>query len=326
MKHLLLAFVLTIAAIATSNAQEIISMRYDTWYIDLEVDEDRDIRAYSSPGELIKGDLDDFNGDITFWMNYVGQEANYLPKLTNLPWSYDDTEADANYITIKTILNDDKTTVKEYEVRISDENGNGYINETDGLNTHLDFITDLKMGGHIHIELHGAYVVKYDLSGINGIIGKGMEVLKEYELNNVVETVIVNNPFGGDEIQIVDARLEKYLESYIEIAGNVGLDLNYIYDKSIKISFMKIGKGNDTLGIANGMDNDDEVNIVIDTLAWEGLNELERTTTMYHELSHDILNAEHVEDVDHLMHPSYQYDSITSLVLGLTSIFKEHNN
>ena len=57
---------------------------------------------------------------------------------------------------------------------------------------------------------------------------------------------------------------------------------------------------------------------------WDRMSDLEKTTTMYHELSHDILNAAHVNDETHLMHPTYQYESITELVLGLTKIFKEY--
>ena len=80
------------------------------------------------------------------------------------------------------------------------------------------------------------------------------------------------------------------------------------------------------LGIANGANNDNEVFIEIDKNNWVEMTELEKTTTMYHELSHDILNAMHVDNEDHLMHPTYQYDSIADLILGLTEIFKEYKS
>lgn len=78
------------------------------------------------------------------------------------------------------------------------------------------------------------------------------------------------------------------------------------------------------LGVAYGSRDDSRVEIAIDRENWDRMSDLEKTTTMYHELSHDILNAAHVNDETHLMHPTYQYESITELVLGLTKIFKEY--
>lgn len=80
------------------------------------------------------------------------------------------------------------------------------------------------------------------------------------------------------------------------------------------------------LGIANGSRDDDQVFIEIDKKNWSKMNELQRTTTMYHELSHDILNAAHVDDEMDLMHPTYQYKSIAALVIGMTRVFKKYKN
>ena len=85
----------------------------------------------------------------------------------------------------------------------------------------------------------------------------------------------------------------------------------------------KFGKPS-ILGIALGSKDDNRIEVLIDGANWMKMSELERTTTMYHELSHDILNAAHVDDEAHLMHPTYQYKDIASLVLGLTEIFQEY--
>lgn len=80
------------------------------------------------------------------------------------------------------------------------------------------------------------------------------------------------------------------------------------------------------LGVANGSRNDNEVFIEIDKANWQNMTELQRTTTMYHELSHDILNASHVDDAKDLMYPTYQYDSIAALVVGMTRVFRKYKN
>ena len=115
----------------------------------------------------------------------------------------------------------------------------------------------------------------------------------------------------------------------MQIAKNSGVDLSFIYDKPIIIIFKDLqsitGKRG-ILGRAKGSDDDDRVEIFIDQRNWAMLSDLERTTTMYHELSHDILNAAHVEDESHLMHPTYQFTSITELVVAMSDIFKKYKD
>ena len=85
-------------------------------------------------------------------------------------------------------------------------------------------------------------------------------------------------------------------------------------------------RNDELLGLANGAEDNSKINILINSNNWDELSELEKTTTMYHELSHDILNASHVENSMHLMHPKNQYESITDLVVGLTEVFKQYKN
>lgn len=78
------------------------------------------------------------------------------------------------------------------------------------------------------------------------------------------------------------------------------------------------------MGLAYGMDDDSQINISIDIANWNRMNDLERTTVMYHELSHDILNAKHVESTSHLMHPSYVFSTTAEIVVAMTKIFKQY--
>ncbi len=105
--------------------------------------------------------------------------------------------------------------------------------------------------------------------------------------------------------------------------------MSFIYDLPIKIYFKDLSTLTDDpsktiLGIAYGSEDDEIIDIAIDPVAWEKLSDLERTTLLYHELSHDILNASHVNDDDHLMHPSNVYNTTVDLVLGLVEIFVEY--
>ena len=115
-----------------------------------------------------------------------------------------------------------------------------------------------------------------------------------------------------------------YLDSYLVIAENAGVDLSAIHDGDINIYFKDISSSDPgLLGLAYGMDDDSQVNIAIDYDNWQKMNDLERTTVMYHELSHDILNAKHVDSEAHLMHPSYVFETTPEIVVAMTKIFKQ---
>ena len=54
------------------------------------------------------------------------------------------------------------------------------------------------------------------------------------------------------------------------------------------------------------------------------MNDLQKTQLLYHELSHDILNAKHVSDETHLMHPDSEFKNIPMLIVAMTQIFKQY--
>tara|TARA_B100001559_G_C16239482_1_gene501679 strand:- start:71 stop:439 length:369 start_codon:yes stop_codon:yes gene_type:complete len=119
------------------------------------------------------------------------------------------------------------------------------------------------------------------------------------------------------------------LDSYLIIAENSGVDLSFIYNYPVKIQFDNLPKDSegtgDYLGFALGKDDDELVHIVIDYQYWSSMNDLQKTQLLYHELSHDILNAKHVSDETHLMHPNSEFKNIPMLIVAMTQIFKQFN-
>ena len=132
------------------------------------------------------------------------------------------------------------------------------------------------------------------------------------------------NPFGSNELVL-------YLDAYVDLAKEFGVDLSTIYDSPISITFGDLsGKLDDPrsliLGIAYGADDDSKVEIVIDPKGWMQLDDVSKTSTMFHELSHDILNASHVHNEDHLMHPSAEIDESLELINAMSVIFREYKD
>ena len=89
---------------------------------------------------------------------------------------------------------------------------------------------------------------------------------------------------------------------------------------------MSEDKSKTVLGIAWGSENDELVHIEIDRNAWEMLSDLERTALLFHELSHDILNASHDKGEDNLMHPTSVYDQTIQLLNGMAQVFVDYKN
>jgi hypothetical protein len=87
----------------------------------------------------------------------------------------------------------------------------------------------------------------------------------------------------------------------------------------IIIKFAKLDQITNTThihGLSFGKDNDDKVEIYINPSTWKNFNKPMRYYLMYHELSHDILNVDDLEDIEinvgKLMYPAIStYEKIT---------------
>ena len=112
-------------------------------------------------------------------------------------------------------------------------------------------------------------------------------------------------------------RLESILliQSCTKMMVEDGIKLNQTentHNMSLNVSVSnfnnKYGYGfENTIAIALGSNNDNLVDIDINSALWDQLSNVEKVATIYHEVCHDILNVKHVEgDVLNLMHPSAQ--------------------
>ena len=80
------------------------------------------------------------------------------------------------------------------------------------------------------------------------------------------------------------------------------------------------------IAIAFGSENEDRIAIAVNPAHWNKLSDLEKETTMYHELMHDVFNVKHVDDEKHLMHPKSQPVSQTDLVSMLVDAISQYKN
>lgn len=121
---------------------------------------------------------------------------------------------------------------------------------------------------------------------------------------------------------------------YVEIAKRNGLDLSYIFNNDIAIQFGDLqappyNMGDEYVGLALGLKDNKQITIVIDRVNWRLTDDVDKWTTMMHELCHDVLNIQHSAAETSLMYPSSGYYTMTDLfdALDRTLIkYKIENN
>ena len=92
----------------------------------------------------------------------------------------------------------------------------------------------------------------------------------------------------------VDPDLEKYLVSFVDLAALKGIDLNYIYDYDITIKYTD-NQTKNYVATSFGR-NKDKIIILVKRDKFAARTEEGRKYVMYHELGHDVLNFEHLEN------------------------------
>lgn len=121
---------------------------------------------------------------------------------------------------------------------------------------------------------------------------------------------------------------------YVEVAKQNGLDLSYIFSNDIAIQFGDLqappyNMGDEYIGLALGLKDNKTITIVIDEDNWRKSGDVEKWTTMMHELCHDVLNIQHSVASTSLMHPSSGYYNITDVFNALERTlikYKSENN
>ena len=137
--------------------------------------------------------------------------------------------------------------------------------------------------------------------------------------NNINDPIY--NEIRLDSIEKFDkrnlVRLECFLlvELFTKTLVEKGIKLNQTKESDdiklvVLVSDFNVKYGpemNNTIAIALGSSIDSIVKIDVNYLIWNKLTEVEKVSTIFHEVSHDILNVKHVEsDIFNLMHPSAQ--------------------
>ena len=128
-----------------------------------------------------------------------------------------------------------------------------------------------------------------------------------------------------------DVDFNFYVEKFYRDIGNYG-----IFPKKPKtqiIKFAKLDQLDDAThihGLSYGMNDDDKIEIYINPTTWDKFNKPMRYFLMYHELSHDVLNVDDLEDLPinegKLMYPAiYTYESKTmdDFIESLHALFEE---
>ena len=120
-----------------------------------------------------------------------------------------------------------------------------------------------------------------------------------------------------------------YLRNFIKLSKLAGIDLDTILNKEIKIKIAPSqfkGAKSEAIAIALGSENNDRVAIAVNPRHWNTMSDLEKETTMYHELLHDVFNVMHVDNENHIMHPTAQPMDQTDLVSMLVDAISQVKN
>ena len=94
----------------------------------------------------------------------------------------------------------------------------------------------------------------------------------------------------------VDPKLEPYLNEFVELAKEKGIDLSYIYNENITIKFISKktnDNGSSVVASSPSWKIRKGVFVVVRVEAFKNRSEEGRKYAMFHEFGHDILNIDH---------------------------------
>ena len=115
--------------------------------------------------------------------------------------------------------------------------------------------------------------------------------------------------------------LNRYLDWFIEDAAIDGVDLSYVYDSEIELSFVD---SDDWSGKAFGM-HKRKVSVQIDYVNWTRLSAVHKKKLMYHELGHDILNLTHKSGAK-IMVQGWNYVDFEQFEADVPQLFETYKN
>lgn len=96
------------------------------------------------------------------------------------------------------------------------------------------------------------------------------------------------------ESELVDPPLQSFLETFQQEAATRGIKVDYHADPVE--ARLQLHEGNVRLGWCNYNSNAPDI-VVINTLFWDILDDLEKEKLVFHELGHCILKRQHLDSV-----------------------------
>ena len=136
--------------------------------------------------------------------------------------------------------------------------------------------------------------LEYQSEILKGINEKVNIMRKDLRVFLVCLLLALGIKFAFGQQYRVDPLLEPYLEEFVEVAAEQGIDLSYIYDSRITIIFTKAENKKNRVGVSYGR-NKDNVTILIYRDRFEKRTEEGRKYVIFHELGHDVLDLPHGE-------------------------------
>lgn len=148
-------------------------------------------------------------------------------------------------------------------------------------------------------------------------------------INNTADNKLYTNIAANSYVTDVDFNF--YVEKFYRDIGNYGIFPKKPQTQIIKFSKLdQLDNATHIHGISYGMNDDDRIEIYINPTTWDKFNKPMRYFLMYHELSHDVLNVDDLEDLlsneGKLMYPAiYTYESKTmdDFIESSHSLFEE---
>ena len=148
---------------------------------------------------------------------------------------------------------------------------------------------------------------------------------------------IVTLDGGTKVLDISSNNLNSYLDAFFQTSYTLGYDLSELKNRNVSIRFLSINEERPKLNnyhdknsffaiaFALGMKNDNKIEIVVDYEQWLRLDDLQKSSVMFHELCHDILNAEHDDsNSSNLMHSSKGPKTIDALLKDFNAILSKY--
>lgn len=122
-----------------------------------------------------------------------------------------------------------------------------------------------------------------------------------------------NQKIDSKEVNIeISEGLESYIDKFYRDLGNFG---HYpTRPKNFKVVFSDLDSNKETShvhGVSLGKDNDYKVEIYINRRSWDSFSKSKRYYIIYHELGHDILNLQDLND-DEMNYGKIMYPSISN--------------